>query len=232
MEEIVKNLNEFLCDLEVMNVKLQNYHWNVNGKGFFITHEKLEEYYDEIRVQIDEIAEHILSLGYQPLGTMQDFMKNSEIQEAKNEKIKNTLQHKWQDIVSKREYIAICEGVFKEKSGTVKSYLKENVNHLMYSSLDKSGQFAVTHYKVLKDNGKYSMVDVNIDSGRKNQIRVHMGDLKHKVVGDEKYGPVSSPIGRLGLHAYVLEFKHPTTGKIMNFKAKIPEIFNSLFNKR
>lgn len=151
---------------------------------------------------------------------------------AKNEKIKNTLQHKWQDIVSKREYIAICEGVFKEKSGTVKSYLKENVNHLMYSSLDKSGQFAVTHYKVLKDNGKYSMVDVNIDSGRKNQIRVHMGDLKHKVVGDEKYGPVSSPIGRLGLHAYVLEFKHPTTGKIMNFKAKIPEIFNSLFNKR
>ena len=89
MEEIVKNLNEFLCDLEVINVKLQNYHWNVQGKGFFITHEKLEEYYDEIRVQIDEIAEHILALGYQPLGTMQDFLKNSEIQEAKNEKIKS-----------------------------------------------------------------------------------------------------------------------------------------------
>ena len=89
MEEIVKNLNEFLCDLEVMNVKLQNYHWNVQGKGFFITHEKLEEYYDEIRVQIDEIAEHILALGYQPLGSMQDFTKNSEIQEAKNERIKS-----------------------------------------------------------------------------------------------------------------------------------------------
>ena len=89
MDEIVKNLNEFLCELEVMNVKLQNYHWNVQGKGFFITHEKLEEYYDEIRVQIDEIAEHILALGYQPLGTMQDFVKNSEIQEAKNEKIKS-----------------------------------------------------------------------------------------------------------------------------------------------
>lgn len=89
MEEIVKNLNEFLCDLEVMNVKLQNYHWNVQGKGFFITHEKLEEYYDEMRVQIDEIAEHILALGYEPLGTMQDFLKNSEIQEAKNERIKS-----------------------------------------------------------------------------------------------------------------------------------------------
>ena len=89
MEEIIKNLNEFLSDLEIFNVKLQNYHWNVIGKGFFITHEKLEEYYDEIREQIDEIAEHILSLGYQPLGTMQDFMKNSEIKEAKNEKIKS-----------------------------------------------------------------------------------------------------------------------------------------------
>lgn len=89
MEEIIKNLNQFLCDLEVMNVKLQNYHWNINGKGFFLTHEKLEEYYNEIRTQIDEIAEHILASGYQPLGTMQDFIKNSEIQEAKNEKIKS-----------------------------------------------------------------------------------------------------------------------------------------------
>lgn len=89
MEEIVKKLNEFLCDLEIMNVKLQNYHWNVMGKGFFRTHEKLEEYYDEIRRQIDEVAEHILALGYQPLGTMQDFMENSTIQEAKNEKIKS-----------------------------------------------------------------------------------------------------------------------------------------------
>ena len=89
MEENIKNLNEFLCDLEVMSVKLQNYHWNVQGKGFFITHEKLEEYYDEIRVQIDEIAEHILALGYEPLGTMQDFIKNSKIQEAKNERIKS-----------------------------------------------------------------------------------------------------------------------------------------------
>ena len=89
MEENIKSLNEFLCDLEVMSVKLQNYHWNVQGKGFFITHEKLEEYYDEIRVQIDEIAEHILALGYEPLGTMQDFIKNSQIQEAKNERIKS-----------------------------------------------------------------------------------------------------------------------------------------------
>ena len=89
MEENIKKINEFLCDLEIMSVKLQNYHWNVEGKGFFITHEKLEEYYDEIRDQIDEVAEHILAKGYQPLGTIKDFIENSKIQEAKNEKIKS-----------------------------------------------------------------------------------------------------------------------------------------------
>ncbi len=88
MEENIKNLNEFLSDLEVMTVKLQNYHWNVTGKGFFITHEKLEEYYEEMREEIDEIAELIVMKGYQPLGTMKEFLQNSEIQEAKNEKIK------------------------------------------------------------------------------------------------------------------------------------------------
>ena len=88
MEENIKNLNELLSDLEVMTVKLQNYHWNVTGKGFFVTHEKLEEYYEEMREEIDEIAELIVMKGYEPLGTMKEFLQNSEIQEAKNEKIK------------------------------------------------------------------------------------------------------------------------------------------------
>lgn len=87
MEKIIQNLNEFLSDLEVMSVKLQNYHWNVRGRNFFVIHEKLEEYYNEVREQIDEIAEHILTKGFEPLGTMRDFMQNSQIQEAANEKI-------------------------------------------------------------------------------------------------------------------------------------------------
>lgn len=87
MEENIQKMNKFLCELEVMSVKLQNYHWNVQGSHFYVVHEKLEEYYEEIREQIDEIAEHILSKGFEPLGTMQDFVKNSEIVEAKNEKI-------------------------------------------------------------------------------------------------------------------------------------------------
>ncbi len=87
MNENIINMNELLCDLEVMAVKLQNYHWNVQGKEFFVLHAKLEEYYDEIREQIDEIAEHILAKGYEPLGTMEDFIKNTQISEARNEKI-------------------------------------------------------------------------------------------------------------------------------------------------
>ena len=87
MEEIINNLNKMLCDLAVFYRKLQNYHWNIEVKDFFIIHEKLEEYYDDLNQQIDELAEHILMLGYQPLGTLKDYIANTGIKEAKNEKI-------------------------------------------------------------------------------------------------------------------------------------------------
>lgn len=87
MEEIVKNLNELLADLNVYYRKLQNYHWNIEGNHFFVIHEKLEEYYNEVNEQIDEIAEHILILGYQPLGTMKDYLEISKIKEAENRKV-------------------------------------------------------------------------------------------------------------------------------------------------
>lgn len=89
MEEISKNLNEFLADLNVFFRKLQNYHWNIVGKDFFVIHSKLEEYYDCISEQIDEVAEHILMIGYQPLGTLKDYINISCIEEAKNEKVKD-----------------------------------------------------------------------------------------------------------------------------------------------
>ena len=87
MENILNDLNAFLCDLNVFYRKLQNYHWNIKGKDFFVIHEKLEEYYNEINEQIDEIAEHILSVDGQPLGTLNDYIKNTKIEEAKNEKV-------------------------------------------------------------------------------------------------------------------------------------------------
>lgn len=90
MQDILNNLNTFLSDLNVFYRKLQNYHWNIKGKSFFVIHSKLEEYYNEINKQVDEIAEHILSLGGQPLGTLKDYIKTTKITEAENKKVECT----------------------------------------------------------------------------------------------------------------------------------------------
>ena len=149
---------------------------------------------------------------------------------AKNVKIQQALQNNWNDIVKKRGYYAIVEGEMEKKSDTIKSYLKKNSQNLMYSSKKAGdGQLAITHYKVIKSNGTYSLLDVNIDTGRKNQIRVHMGDIGHNIIGDDKYGNPTNPIKRLGLHAYELELVHPLTGKTMKFTAPTPKEFFTLF---
>ena len=149
---------------------------------------------------------------------------------AKNVKIQQALQEKWNEIVSKRGYYAIVEGVMEKPSGTIKSYLKKNAQNMMYSSKKPGdGQLAITHYKVIKSNEKYSLLDVNIDTGRKNQIRVHLGEMGHHIIGDDKYGEPSNPIKRLGLHAYELDLTHPITGKKLKFTAPVPKEFNTLF---
>ena len=149
---------------------------------------------------------------------------------AKNPKIQQALQDKWNDLVSSRGYYAIVEGIMEEKAGTVKSYLKKNSQNMMYSSKKVGdGQLAITHYKVIQETDKYSLLDVHIDSGRKNQIRVHMGDLGHHIIGDDKYGNPSNPIKRLGLHAYELILTHPMTGKVMKFTAPMPKEFLTIF---
>ncbi|MGE5455858.1 MAG: RluA family pseudouridine synthase [Ignavibacteriales bacterium] len=148
---------------------------------------------------------------------------------AKNEKIKNMLQDNWNDIVTIRGYVAIVEGQFDKANGTIKSWLKENKAKMVYSSnRPHDGDLAITHYQVLRTNDKYSLVDIRLDTGRKNQIRVHMKDLGHSVIGDKKYGSKSDPLKRLGLHANVLEFKHPISKKVMHFEVPIPDSFNKL----
>ena len=150
---------------------------------------------------------------------------------AKNERIAHLLTDKdnWNQLVTKRGYYAVVEGVMENKSGTVKSYLKKNAQNMMYSSKKPGdGQLAITHYKVIKGNDKYTLLDVDIDSGRKNQIRVHMGDLGHYIIGDDKYGQPSNPIKRLGLHAYCLELRHPVSGKLLTFKAPMPKEFEEI----
>lgn len=149
---------------------------------------------------------------------------------AKSEKLRDALQEKWNDLVSSRGYYAIVDGKLDKKSGTLTSYLKKNAQNMMYSSKKAGdGQYAVTHYKVIEENDKYSFLDVHIDSGRKNQIRVHLGDIGHNVIGDDKYGNPSNPIKRLGLHAYELVLTHPFTNKVMKFKAPLPKEFETLF---
>lgn len=149
---------------------------------------------------------------------------------AKSEKLRDALQEKWNDLVSSRGYYAIVDGKLDKKSGTLTSYLKKNAQNMMYSSKKAGdGQYAVTHYKVIEENDKYSFLDVHIDSGRKNQIRVHLGDIGHNVIGDDKYGNPTNPIKRLGLHAYELVLTHPFTNKVMKFKAPLPKEFETLF---
>jgi len=151
---------------------------------------------------------------------------------AKNVKIQQALQNNWNDIVKKRGYYAIVEGVMEKPSDTIKSYLKKNKQNLMYSSKKAGdGQLAITHYKVMKSNEKYSLLDVNIDTGRKNQIRVHLGEKGHYIIGDDKYGKPANPIKRLGLHAYELDFIHPFTGKLVKFTCPMPKDFSTLFDE-
>jgi len=102
----------------------------------------------------------------------------------------------------------------------------------MYSSpVPNDGQHAITHYKVLRANRNYSLVELELETGRKNQIRVHMQDLGHPVAGDKKYGSKTKPFNRLGLHARVLAFEHPATGKLMHFETDIPKPFLSQFKE-
>jgi len=149
---------------------------------------------------------------------------------AKNDALREAWQDKWNDLVELRGYYAIVAGVPKEESGTLKHYLKETTTHLMYvSSREGDGQLAITNYRVMKHNAHYSLLDVKIDSGRKNQIRVQLRHIDHPVVGDDKYDALLNPIKRLGLHAYALKLRHPTSGKTYEFKAPIPTTFTALF---
>lgn len=148
---------------------------------------------------------------------------------AKSMEAKEKMQHNWNNMVLNRVYVAVVEGEPAEKEGTVKSYLVENLRYEVYSTDDpKKGQLAVTRYRTIQTNGKYSLLELELDTGRKNQIRVHMHDLGHPISGDTKYGAEKSPLHRLALHAKTLRFIHPITRQIMDFSSRVPGGFMSI----
>lgn len=142
---------------------------------------------------------------------------------AKTQEAKDAMQHNWNNMVLNRKYLCLVEGRVQEQEGVIRSYLVENSRMEVYSTddPDAGGQLAVTRYRVLADRGGYTLLEVELDTGRKNQIRVHMKDMGHPIAGDRKYGARTSPLHRLALHAATLRFVHPITRKEMNFSAPI-----------
>lgn len=151
---------------------------------------------------------------------------------AKTREIKEKLQENWENAVKERVYLAVVSGAPPEKQGFVRSFLKETRTHLVYSTDDPKGKEAITEYQVEKCENNYTLMELYLQTGRKNQIRVHMKDLGCPVVGDRKYGGEKSPIGRLCLHAHRLTFLHPVTGETVSLTSRKPRDFNRLFREK
>lgn len=151
---------------------------------------------------------------------------------AKSEEVQRTLQTGWQSDIRERTYVALVEGNMEKQEGTIKSYLFESKAFIMYSSQDPAkGELAITHYKTIRQGKNFALLEVNLETGKKNQIRVHMQDIGHSVAGDKKYGSKQNPIGRLGLHASTLAFLHPVTGESLRFTSGIPARFQRVFQQ-
>ena len=151
---------------------------------------------------------------------------------AKDMQTEQIMEHNWHQMVYDRRYVAVVSGPMEKDSGTIRSYLKDNKAYITDSSpTDNGGKLAITHYFTLDRNKDFSLVEFKLETGRKNQIRVHSADIGHPVCGDTKYGNGDDPIGRLCLHAFLLCFYHPVTHQPLEFETPIPKPFTDLFGK-
>jgi 23S rRNA pseudouridine1911/1915/1917 synthase len=146
---------------------------------------------------------------------------------AKNARSQAILQENWNENIISRKYVAIVEGKMENSEGQIISWLTENRKSLKMNSspTDNGGKKAITNYKTIRCGEKFSLLELELETGRKNQIRVQLTSIGHPIAGDKKYGAQSNPLKRICLHARTLEFIHPTTGKKMSFDAKIPKEF-------
>lgn len=148
---------------------------------------------------------------------------------AKNLAAKEALQHNWNNMVRRRQYVCVVEGKLVPPDGEVRSYLAENSKFQVYSTDNpEEGKPALTRYRTVRSANGYTLAEVELETGRKNQIRVHMHDLGHSIAGDRRYGAKTSPIHRLALHARTLVFIHPVTRKLMEFETPVPPPFASM----
>ena len=149
---------------------------------------------------------------------------------AKDIETEQLFEHAWHDIVYDRRYVAVVSGEMEQDEGTVANWLKDNKAYVTYSSpVDNGGKYAVTHFHVLARTTEHSLVEFKLETGRKNQIRVHAADMGHPVCGDTKYGNGDDPLHRLCLHAFLLCFTHPVTHERIEFETPIPVQFRKLF---
>ena len=148
---------------------------------------------------------------------------------AKNDATKRALQGRWE--LATKKYYAITEGTPKESAGAIENFLREDNFKRVYtvSKDHPEAQHAVTHYRVLRVNEGYALLEVTLETGRKNQIRVHLAGMGCPIMGDEKYGARSDPFRRLALHAYFLSFPHPATGELKTFQTVLPAPFKKIF---
>jgi 23S rRNA pseudouridine1911/1915/1917 synthase len=151
---------------------------------------------------------------------------------AKSREIQLKMQENWHKTVVKRVYVALVEGKVEKESEVIRTWLTENEKSLkVHSSTQKNdGQEAVTHYKKIKSNENYSLLEIELETGRKNQIRVHMQGIGHPIAGDKKYGSQTNPLRRIGLHARILAFYHPVTNNIVKYETPVPRNFLHLFH--
>ena len=148
---------------------------------------------------------------------------------AKDKHVERLFEEDWHGMVFDRRYMAVLSGEVPESEGTIANWLRDNKAYVTYSSpFDNGGKYAVTHFHVLRRSAYYSLVEFKLETGRKNQIRVHAADMGFPVCGDTKYGNGDDPLGRLCLHAYVLSFYHSVTRKPLSFELPVPSEFNRL----
>ena len=156
-----------------------------------------------------------------------DFDTSGVIMFAKNSKVQKMYQDNWNTLAKKREYIAVVEGITNSK-GHIESYLKQTKTLQVYSTKNKDGLFSITDYERIKYNSNYSLLKIFISTGRRNQIRCHMSDINHPILGDKRYKSKSNPLNRLCLHASLLEITNPKTNKVMTFVSTYPEEFDNI----